>query len=92
MWNKILTNRNIILFLAVLFVLWLMFFDRNNIVSLRQVDRQIEELETERDFLRTSIATDSAVIEGMKDSVFLETYAREVFYKKRPNEVMYIYR
>ncbi|MEG0033349.1 MAG: septum formation initiator family protein [Mucinivorans sp.] len=92
MWNKIFTNRNIILFLSVLFVLWLLFFDRNNIVGLRQVDRQIEQLERERDFLRDQISADSLVIDGVKDSVFLETYARENFYKMRKDETMFIYR
>lgn len=78
--------------MSALFVLWLLFFDRNNIMGLRQVDRQIEELEAERHFLRTRIAADSAVIEGLKDSTYLETYAREHFFKKRASEVMYIYR
>lgn len=78
--------------MSALFVLWLLFFDRNNIMGLRQVDHQIEELEAERDFLRARIAADSAVIEGLKDSAYLETYARENFFKKRSSEVMYIYR
>lgn len=91
-WDKILSNRNIILAMAALFAAWLMFFDRNNIMGLRHVDAQISELEAERDFLRSRIAADSLVIEGVKDSLFLETYARENFYKMRAGEVMYIYR
>lgn len=78
--------------MTVLFVLWLLFLDRNSMVDLRAVDRQIEGLEQERDILRTNIQADSAVIEGVKDSAYLEVYARENFYKKRTGEIMYIYR
>lgn len=91
--KNIFSNRNIILLMTVGFVVWLLFFDRNNIVGLRQVDQQIEELEAERDFLRAKIRADSAVIEGVqRDSVYLERFARENFYKMRPGEVLYIYR
>ena len=91
--GKLFSNRNIILLMAAGFVVWLLFFDRNNIVGLRRVDEQIKELEAERDFLQAKIRADSAVIEGVeRDSVYLERYARENFYKMRPGEVLYIYR
>lgn len=88
---KIFSNRNIILFMAAVFVLWLLFFDRNSLVGLQGVDSQIEELEIERDFLRNRIKEDSIVIQGIKDSVYLETYARESFFMKYSDEKMYIY-
>lgn len=90
--GKIFSNRNIIIVLAILFALWLLFLDRNNVVSLKKVDRQIEELERERDFFRSRIAADSAIIEGLKDSAYLETFARENYYMKRAGESMYLYK
>lgn len=91
--KNIFSNRNIILLMGLVFVVWLLFFDRNNIVGLREVDDQITELEAERDFLRAKIHSDSTVIEGVeRDSLYLERYARENFYKMRAGEVLYIYR
>lgn len=78
--------------MTVLFALWLLFLDRNNLVSLRTVDRQIEELEAERDFYRSKIDADSAVIRGLSDSVFVEKYARENFFMKRANETIYLFK
>lgn len=72
-------------------MLWLLFFDRNSLVGLQGVDAQIEDLERERDFLRNRIKEDSTVIQGIKDSAYLETYARENFFMKYPDEKIYIY-
>lgn len=90
--KKIFSNRNIIVALSVLFVLWLLFLDRNNMVSLQKVDSQIEQLERERDFFKARIARDSALIEGLQDSAYLERFARETYYMKRAGEQMYLYK
>lgn len=90
--KKLLSNRNIIIALSVLFVLWLLFFDRNNLVSLRSVNIQIEELEVERDFYRAMIYADSAVIRGLGDSSYIDKYARENFFLKCEGETLYLYR
>lgn len=55
-WDKILSNRNVILAMAALFAAWLMFFDRNNIMGLRHVDAQISELLDEAEKVDDSIA------------------------------------
>ncbi len=78
--------------MILLFGLWLLLFDRDNFVRLQEVDKQILELEQERDFYLDLIKADSAVIQGLNDSAFVEQYARENFYLKRPGEVIYIIR
>lgn len=61
-------------------------------VSLQKVDSQIEQLERERDFFKARIARDSALIEGLQDSAYLERFARETYYMKRAGEQMYLYK
>lgn len=90
--KKIFSNRNIIIALTALFMLWLLFLDRNNLMTLRTVDRQIEELEAERDFYRSKIDADSAVIRGLSDSAFVEKYARENFFMKESDQTIYIFK
>lgn len=88
--KKLLSNTNIIIVLVALFTLWLMFFDRNSFLGLQTVNRQIEELERERDFYRSKITTDSTVLHNLSDSTFVEQYARETFLMTRQGEKLYI--
>lgn len=90
--SKLFSNRNIIIALSLLFVLWLLFLDRNNLVSLQDVNNQIKQMETERDFYRDMIDADSAVIKGLDDSAYVDKYARENFFLKGEGETLYLYR
>lgn len=88
--QKIFSNQNIILLMTLLFLSWLLFFDQNNYVDLRDLDAKIEELKAERDFYVNKIAADSNVIMNIRDSAFLEKYARENFFFIRSGETMYL--
>lgn len=88
--KKLLSNTNIIIVLVALFTLWLMLFDRNSYIGLKAVDRQIVELEEERDFYREKIISDSTVLSRLGDSAFVEQYARETFLMTREGEELYI--
>ncbi len=88
--KKLLSNTNIIIALVIIFTLWLMFFDRNSFLGLKAVNRQIEELEEERDFYREKIASDSTVLTNLNDSAFVEQYARETFLMTREGEKLYL--
>lgn len=88
--NKLFSNRNICVVATLFFVVWVLFFDRNNYLDLRVLNTKIEKLEAECDYFRAQISRDSAVIEGFKDSAFVEKFAREHFLMQRPGEVVYI--
>lgn len=88
--KNLFSNRNIIILITAAFILWILFFDRNNYWDIRDLDTKIELLQAEHDYYRDQITRDSIIIEGLKDPVFLEKYARENFYMKRPGEIMYI--
>lgn len=89
--SKILfSNWTLALFITLLFGVWMLVFDRNSFFDIQKLDNRITELENERDFYKNKIAEDSAVIVGLKDSAYLEKYAREHYYMKRDSETMYI--
>lgn len=88
--GNIFSNRNLIIIMSALFVSWLLFFDQNSYVDLKDLDTKIEQLRRERDFYRDKITQDSNVIKNINDSAFLEKYARENFFFIREGEVMYL--
>ncbi|WP_300828600.1 septum formation initiator family protein [uncultured Rikenella sp.] len=88
--ERLFSNRNIFICATLAFIAWIVFFDRNNYLDSRQLDRKIRELEQEKIFYIHKIAEDSAVIAGLKDSAFLERFARENFLMHRPGEVIYL--
>lgn len=88
--TNLLSNRNIFIFATLAFVVWVLFFDRNNYLDSRTLDHKIEELEAERTYYLQKIREDSTIIAGLKDSAFLEKFARENFLMHRPDEEIYL--
>lgn len=88
--DQLFSNQNIILFATLAFVVWVLFFDRNNYLDSRELDRKIREMESEKIFYRNKIREDSAVISGLHDSAFLERFGRENFRMHRPDEMIYL--
>lgn len=74
----------------LVFVLLVLFLDRNSYMDRRKVREEIEQLKTRRDYYLDRIREDSTVIEKLKDNEYLEQYAREHFLMKRDSEVVYV--
>lgn len=88
--KNIFSNRNIVIFATLIFVAWILFFDRNNYLDSLILDRKIETLETEKAYYKRRITEDSTVIVGLKDSAFVDKFARENFLMQRSDEQIYI--
>lgn len=88
--DRLFSNRNIFIIATLAFAAWIVFFDRNNYLDSRRLDHKIRELEEEKAFYVHKIREDSAVIAGLKDSAFLERFARENFRMHRPGEEIYL--
>ncbi len=88
--KKIFSNTNVIIAIVTIFTLWLSFGDQDNFLALRSVDRQIAAKEKEKSRYIELIRLDSVIITGIKDSAFVEKYAREHFFYKAPNETIYL--
>lgn len=84
-----ITNKYFIATAAVL--VWILFFDTNNLIFQFRLHRQYRNLQKEKQYLSQEIARDSISILNLKtDPDYLERFARERYFMKRENEVIYI--
>ncbi len=87
-WFKILSNRYVIILL--IFAFWMLFLDSNSYLIHNELDQEINELQTNKEYFKKEINKDQTVINKLNDSFELENYARQNYYMKRPNEDIFI--
>lgn len=79
-------------FLAVVvFAVWMLFFDRNDMVSQYGYSSQVNKLQQEKDFYLTEIAAvkkDLSELDSNLNSI--EKFAREKYFMKKDNEDVFI--
>lgn len=79
-------------FLASLaFVVWMLFFDRNDMASQLQYRSKVQKLEEEKDFYTKEIAkAEKDLQELTTNPERLEKFARERYYMRRDDEDVYV--
>ena len=83
------TNKYFIAFLAVM--MWLMFFDKNNMIQHVRTQKQLNELRRDKQYYQQEIIRDSiAIKELMENPDALERYAREQYLMKKEGEDIFI--
>src|SRR5690625_4752039 len=87
-WFRILNNKYLLILL--IFGIWMLFFDSNSWLVHRELDQEIDKLESNKTYYQTEIEKDRGLVEQLKDTDGLERYAREKYYMKRPDEDVYI--
>ena len=76
---------------SVLFLLWIIFFDDNNLVQHRKNKLRLKALKEQRQFYREKIEADTRKMEELRSgSENLEKYAREQFYMTKPDEELFL--
>src|SRR5690606_3343576 len=85
---KILGNRYVLVILFV--VAWLLFLDNYSYIEHKVLDKQIQELEENKEYYLQEIKKDSTNIKHLNNPDQIEKYAREKYYMKRENEDIYI--
>jgi len=89
--RKILKERRFWVIVIAVFILLIALFDQNNnLVNRYRLTQQIRELEQQKAYYQQKIATDSALIEMLRNDAFLEQYAREHYLMKRQGEELYV--
>ncbi len=86
--GKYFWNKYVLIF--VVFAVWMLFLDNYSYLEHRVLNQKIEELETNKQFYQSEIQKDCLQIKKLKNSNEIERYAREKYYMKRENEVIYI--
>lgn len=83
--------RNKYLVSSAILVLWVMFFDQNNLIDRYDLIREVNQLEKDHKYYLERIHTDSARLIELKTSPEnLEKFAREQYLMKRDNEDIFV--
>jgi cell division protein FtsB len=72
------------------FAVWMLFFDSNSWFIHHELNSEIDDLETEKEYYKKEIEKDNKVIKELSTQEGLEKFAREEYYMKRENEEIYI--
>ncbi|WDF57470.1 septum formation initiator family protein [Mucilaginibacter sp. KACC 22063] len=83
--------RNKFFLVTVAFVVWMIFFDKNDIFSQYQYHDQLSKLKQERDFyLKETERVSKDLQELTSDKAQLEKFAREKYLMKKDNEDVFV--
>lgn len=84
-----LKNKYIIALVAAL--VWLAFFDNNNLIHQWRMRKQLIELRRDKNYYQQEIERDSMAIRQLKENPeALERYARENYLMKKEGEDIFI--
>jgi cell division protein FtsB len=76
---------------GIAFLVWMIFFDRNDVASQYDYRIKVAKLEEEKDFYTTEIAKADKELKELTTNVqSLEKFARERYLMKRENEDIFI--
>lgn len=72
------------------FIIWMLFLDNYSYFDHRFLNKQIDELETNKEYYQEEIEKDEQSIKLLKNPNQIEKYAREKYYMKKDSEDIYI--
>jgi len=72
------------------FAVWMLFFDRHDILTHIYLSNRVNELEDETHFYEKGIEETHLMYDQINNNI--EKYAREKYYMHRPGEEVYIIR
>ncbi len=82
--------KNPFVIILILFVVWMTFFDANSYLIHRELNKEIGDLELEKNYYKREIDTDKKAIKELSAEEGMEKLAREKYYMKKENEDIYI--
>ena len=83
--------KNKYLLTIAIFLIWLLLFDSNNLISRYKDLRELRKLKTDREYYLKRIEADRQKLHELKtDDHNLEKFAREQYLMKKPDEDIYI--
>jgi len=83
--------RNKYILTIIIFVVWVLLLDSNNLIARYKEMRELNKLEIEREYYLKRIEADRQKLHELKtDNHNLEKYAREQYRMKKPDEDLYI--
>ena len=85
--------RNKYILTILFFIFWIIFLDDYNLIKQNQLQKEVEELENQKNYYTTQIKKDSTELYNLKNTAEQqEKFAREKFLMKKDNEEVFILR
>jgi len=83
--------KNYYMLAAAFFVVWMLFFDKNDFITQIKLKSQLHDMRSQRDFYKekTNIVEQERK-ELLEDDALLEKFAREKYWMKKESEDIYI--
>ena len=76
---------------TVAFVIWMVFFDSNNLLTRNKLQEKLDSLYQAKNYYLQEIRKDSMLSVGlMNDTTQLERFARERYLMKKDNEDLFL--
>ncbi len=76
---------------GIAFIVWMLFFDRNDLTSQYEYRTQVQKLEEEKAFYNLEIEKADTELKELTTNIqSLEKFARERYYMKRESEDVYV--
>jgi len=89
MWQQVVKHRFIITFGA--FVLWMLFFDQNNMMEQYKLRSQLNDLQDEKEYYEKEMQkAQQEYDELFTNQESLEKFAREKYLMKKDNEDIFV--
>jgi cell division protein FtsB len=83
--------RNKYLLTIIIFVVWLLLLDSNNLISRHKEMKNLRKLKSDREYYVKRIEEDKRKLHELRtDNRNLEKFAREQYRMKKPDEDLYI--
>ncbi|MDA3953265.1 MAG: septum formation inhibitor [Bacteroidales bacterium] len=91
-WKKILPfAKNKFILSILIFIIWISFFDHNNLIDRVKDLRHLRQLEKDKAYYIERIDKDSKRLEQLKtNNKNLEKFAREQYLMKKDNEDIFV--
>ena len=96
MFRKILSKlsfvyKNYYIAVTLVFAVWMLFFDTNNVLARIKYRKQLNELVAQKQYLQRETNKNKALtLELTSNLQNLEKYARETYLMKKRNETIYL--
>lgn len=89
--NKFLKPfKNIYVLVLTVFIVWMLFFDAHSLLFHRELNKEIEEIEYQKEHYKNEIVKDNKAIKELSTEEGTERAARENYYMKKDNEDIFI--
>ena len=90
--NKKFTNffKNPMVFIVLIFVIWMIFFDTNLLIIHNELSNDIDKLNNQKKYFTNEINKDKSELKLLQTDSGLEKYAREKLFMKKENEDIFL--